>query len=64
MKWHVQDVQKPVESVHVHAWRQGDVGASCAHLLLQRQVDAVLDRLADHMATHLDLDALGKIAGI
>ena len=28
------------------------------------QVDAVLDRLADHMATHLDLDALGKIAGI
>lgn len=28
------------------------------------QVDAVLDRLADHMATHLDLDALGEIAGI
>ena len=28
------------------------------------QVAAVLDRLADHMATHLDLDALGKIAGI
>jgi adenosylcobyric acid synthase len=28
------------------------------------QVDAVLDRLAGHMATHLDLDALGRIAGI
>jgi adenosylcobyric acid synthase len=28
------------------------------------QVDAVLDRLAGHMATHLDLDALRKIAGI
>jgi len=28
------------------------------------QVDAVLDRLAGHMATHLHLDALSKIAGI
>jgi adenosylcobyric acid synthase len=28
------------------------------------QVDVVLDRLAGHMATHLDLDALGRIAGI
>ena len=28
------------------------------------QVDAVLDRLAGHMATHLDFDALRKIAGI
>ena len=28
------------------------------------QIDAVLDRLAGHMATHLDLDAIRKIAGI
>ncbi len=28
------------------------------------QIDAVLDQLASHMADHLDLSALGKIAGI
>ena len=27
-------------------------------------VDAILDRLADHMATHLDMDGLAKMAGL
>ena len=39
-------------------------GATSDALDYDGQVDAVLDRLAGHMATHLDLDALRKIAGI
>lgn len=39
-------------------------GVATDALDYEGQVDAVLDRLAGHMATHLDLDALGRIAGI
>jgi adenosylcobyric acid synthase len=43
------------------AWLQRLGGQSSA-LNYEAQVDAVLDRLADHMERHLDLDALLSIA--
>jgi len=43
------------------AWLQR-LGAQSSALNYEAQVDAVLDRLADHMERHLDLDALLSIA--
>lgn len=40
-----------------------DIGASAdAGLSYEREVDAVLDRLADHLETHLDLDRIFALA--
>jgi adenosylcobyric acid synthase len=42
----------------------GGLGVISDRLDYDAQIDAVLDQLASHMADHLDLTALGKIAGI
>ncbi|POO54560.1 cobyric acid synthase [Agrobacterium rosae] len=46
---------------HRSAWLKR-LGSESSTLNYEQQVDAVLDRLADHMERHLDLDALWAIA--
>ena len=45
------------------AWLKNATGKGST-LAFDAVIDSALDELADHLKTHLDLDALGKIAGL
>lgn len=39
-------------------------GRPASHIIFEDQIDKTLDQLADHLATHADLPAIGRIAGL
>ena len=45
------------------AWLKNATGKGST-LAFDAVIDSALDELADHLKTHLDLDALGQIAGL